>query len=181
MKQPSKKLDELIEYMEACALIARNAADIHNQSKELRHHADMVTAVVDALQRAAQLPISDDARDAARWRALIGCGRVRVLGSAGVRKPSPTGYAHIGVEFWTHHETPTDPASIDDLIAFTERAAAGAAQPQIADDIEQRARARFLEVHGLPARDPWEHAPSATRREYLKWARNNTPAKGESP
>lgn len=41
---------ELIEYMEACALIARNGADIHPQSKELRHHATMVSAAVELMR-----------------------------------------------------------------------------------------------------------------------------------
>src|SRR5687767_3195831 len=51
------KNGELIEYMEACALIARNGADIHPQSKELRHHADMVTASVAALRATHEPPV----------------------------------------------------------------------------------------------------------------------------
>lgn len=75
----------------------------------------------------------------------------------------------------------------DGSMTFTQSEATGridgffpvyrAAQPPVPDDIERRARARFLENHGIPACDPWEHAPSATRHEYLEWARNNTPTK----
>lgn len=85
--------------------------------------ADWIGRAIDLIcARPSQPPAPDDARDAARWRALVGCARVRVLGSAGLSKPSPTGYAHIGVEFWTHHEAPTDPAAIQALTAFVERA-----------------------------------------------------------
>jgi hypothetical protein len=52
-----------------------------------------------------------------------------------------------------------------------------ASQPPPVDDVEQRARARFIENHGLPAHDPWDLAPSATKQEYREWARNNTPTK----
>jgi hypothetical protein len=53
------------------------------------------------------------------------------------------------------------------------------AQPPPVDDVDQRARARFIENHGLPAHDPWDLAPSATKHEYREWARNNTPTKSE--
>jgi hypothetical protein len=49
-----KRLAEMAEYMEACALIARNGADIHNGSKELREHADMVTAIASYLSSAVE-------------------------------------------------------------------------------------------------------------------------------
>lgn len=45
-----------------------------------------------------------------------------------------------------------------------------AAQPP--DPVEVAARARFIEAHGLPANDPWDHAPSATKQQYREWARN---------
>jgi hypothetical protein len=51
-----KRLAEMAEYMEACALIARNGADIHNGSKELREHADMVTAIASYLSSAVETP-----------------------------------------------------------------------------------------------------------------------------
>jgi hypothetical protein len=69
-------------------------------------------------------PICDH-EDAERWRALIGCARVRVIGSAGIHQQvGTTGYAHIGVELWTHHEASSDPVAIDDLTAFADRAIA---------------------------------------------------------
>ena len=57
---------------------------------------------------------TDDARDAARWRALLASGRLRLLGSAGFdnsslygikdgRQADPSGYRHFGMEFWTIH------------------------------------------------------------------------------
>ena len=56
-----------------------------------------------------------NARDAARWRALLSSDRLRLLGSAGFgttssgqkavdsRIPDPSGYRHFGMEFWTKH------------------------------------------------------------------------------
>lgn len=49
--------------------------------------------------------------------------------------------------------------------------------PPALDPIEASARARYIELHGLPAHDPWELAPSATKEQYREWARNNTPTK----
>lgn len=50
-----------------------------------------------------------DAEDAARWRALMKCRRLRVIGSAGFGskvvgagpEADPRDYRHMGVEFWT--------------------------------------------------------------------------------
>lgn len=48
-----------------------------------------------------------DARDAARWRALLASERIRVLGSAGLMADTDpngrpyNGYAHLGLEIWT--------------------------------------------------------------------------------
>lgn len=53
--------------------------------------------------------VGDETRDAARWRALVGSARVRVIGSAGLRTNIDPygnpwdGYAHIGLELWTKH------------------------------------------------------------------------------
>lgn len=54
-------------------------------------------------------------------------------------------------------------------------------QPPVPDAIEAAARARFLQNHGLPAHDPWQHAPSATRHEYLEWARRDALTKEAKP
>lgn len=45
----------------------------------------------------------DDAKDAARWRAFVGCARIRPLGSAGLEQPEPNHYAHMGLEIWTRY------------------------------------------------------------------------------
>lgn len=39
--------------------------------------------------------------DAARWRAFLGSQRIRPLGSAGLDRPEPNNYAHMGFEIWT--------------------------------------------------------------------------------
>lgn len=71
-------------------------------------------------------------RNAERWRALVGCARVRILGSAGIRPANPSGHAHIAAEFWTHHDIATHPLAIEDLVAFADRAAqAKSAQPKL--------------------------------------------------
>jgi hypothetical protein len=48
--------------------------------------------------------------DAARWRALIGSGRIRALGSAGLymdtKHQKHSGYAHLGLELWTTNPEP---------------------------------------------------------------------------
>jgi hypothetical protein len=61
-----KRLAEMAEYMEACALIARNGADIHNGSKELREHADMVTAIASYLSSAVETDWKHRAEEAER-------------------------------------------------------------------------------------------------------------------
>jgi hypothetical protein len=44
-------------------------------------------------------------RDAAKWRAMLSCARVRPLGSAGCERDEEHNpdYAHIGFELWTHY------------------------------------------------------------------------------
>lgn len=66
---------------------------------------DDPTEIVDRL---AALTASGDARDAARWRALLEGGRVRMLGSANVdhtgEKPAREGeWIHFGAEFWSEY------------------------------------------------------------------------------
>ena len=45
--------------------------------------------------------------DAAKWRALMSCGRIRNLGSAGLNDPKAES-AHVGFEFWTSYSVPED-------------------------------------------------------------------------
>lgn len=62
----------------------------------------------------SQLRAERDAavRDAARWRATVGCARVRVLGSAGLDQ-STDPYAHIGIELWTRYDMEGRDCSFD--------------------------------------------------------------------
>ena len=56
--------------------------------------------------------------DALKWRTLLNCGRIRVIGSAGLRDPKST-YAHIGLEIWTTKIQGADSSeSIADLEKF---------------------------------------------------------------
>lgn len=45
--------------------------------------------------------MNTNAQDASRWRAFIGSARIRIIGSAGIRKPEENHYAHVGMEIWT--------------------------------------------------------------------------------
>jgi hypothetical protein len=65
--------------------------------------------------------------DGQRWRALVGCARIRVLGSAGLVSANPDGYAHLGLELWTHHEAGHEGPAVEWLTAFADRCIA--AQP----------------------------------------------------
>lgn len=75
----------------------------------------------------------DDVRDAARWRAVVGCARVRVLGSAGLHSDTdmygnPHGNnAHIGLELWTKHDAGSYPEAIADFTKFADKAVAESA------------------------------------------------------
>jgi hypothetical protein len=73
---------------------------------------DDIDMLVDAMLAAAPSAHCGDreaeARDAERWRALIGCSRIRLLGWAGldadgVPPPESDGYVHFSAEFWTHY------------------------------------------------------------------------------
>ena len=65
---------------------------------------------------------SGDAVDAARWRALIGSARIRVLGSVGLHSDTDpngrpfNGYAHIGLELWTRHDGGHSPSDAADWL-----------------------------------------------------------------
>lgn len=76
-----------------------------------------------------------DARDAARWRALLTCARIRILGHAGFlpdgqsRKAHPE-YRHFGAEFWTHHDAGNEQSDAADIISQFADAAIAAQQRQ---------------------------------------------------
>jgi hypothetical protein len=56
----------------------------------------------------------------ARWRAVLNCARLRALGSAGIEKPNAEGYAHLGLEMWTHYDAPTEPIAQEWLTKFAD-------------------------------------------------------------
>lgn len=62
-----------------------------------------------------------DAEDAARWRAFIGCARIRPLGSAGLEQPDPNNYAHMGLEIWTVYGRDYSPELLKKMDAENER------------------------------------------------------------
>jgi hypothetical protein len=50
------------------------------------------------------------------WAALAACARIKVMGAAGLHSESPdfaSPQAHIGLEFWTHHEAKGDAQDIN--------------------------------------------------------------------
>jgi hypothetical protein len=79
--------------------------------------------------------LEDKSLAAARWNALMGCARVRVLGSAGLKDPvDPNGkafgnYAHIGLELWTKHSGETLPGVIELIEKFADKATAALSEP----------------------------------------------------
>ena len=62
--------------------------------------------IVELIQRELKVKLeaaSQDATDAKKWRALIGSGRIRVLGCAGLTSDQPSfqlPYAHLCMEIW---------------------------------------------------------------------------------
>lgn len=111
---------------------ARVSAVINQIAKAVEATAAGESVHVDRLLgRAAELAWfcssmpHDCVANAQRWEAVIMQGRVRVIGSAGVKsKTDPNGepydnYAHIGLELWTKHRSDaTYPAAISDLEGY---------------------------------------------------------------
>lgn len=48
---------------------------------------------------------NQNAIDGSRFRALLSCPRIRIVGSAGFKKDNPDTYRHLGLEFWSHYGT----------------------------------------------------------------------------
>lgn len=59
---------------------------------------------------------------AKRWRALISCERLRLLGRAGFDNDDKSGYRHFGMEFWTKWDGSTfdNSREIDTLEKYTD-------------------------------------------------------------
>ena len=70
----------------------------------------------------------DILKGAERWRALIGCARIRALGSAGITSDTSTygepygNKCHLGIELWTVHECQSEPIAIEWLTFFADKA-----------------------------------------------------------
>jgi hypothetical protein len=82
-----------------------------------------------SIMRTATPTAAADSEDAARWRALVGSARIRILGSAGLHRDTDpngqpfNGYAHIGLELWTQHgggHSPSD--AVDWLTRYVDAA-----------------------------------------------------------
>ena len=89
-------------------------------TKEEKMMWDMLHAAL----RARAVPDAVALNDA-RWRALIGCKRIRLIGCSGVH-PDGTlmadrdGHVHFGAEFWTHHDSESSQVSINVITAFAD-------------------------------------------------------------
>lgn len=76
--------------------------------------------------------LTDDAQDAARWRAFVNCARVRLFGWAGYGSTKggrtvdadPRHYRHFGAEFWTIYDAPSDSMAKEILTGFADAAVA---------------------------------------------------------
>lgn len=68
----------------------------------------------DAIAALAQVN-ADNARDAARWRAMLDSQRIRMIGSAGIIRPEANNYAHFGMEIWTKYGTSLNPVQLEQM------------------------------------------------------------------
>lgn len=102
--------------------IAQRLRAIYDMGEGYRYSALLEAA--DALSRAPSATGAAEAVDAARWRALFGCKRIRVLGYArGGREGRDGPIRHIGFE-WTSDQEPYCDLELQDgkdrLIEFTD-------------------------------------------------------------
>lgn len=51
--------------------------------------------------------------DAERWRALMNSGRIRIMGSGGMKDGDDPRVAHVGLELWAWFPPDTDIAAIN--------------------------------------------------------------------
>jgi len=77
------------------------------------------------------------ARDAARWRAVLGSAYLCPHGNAGVSTPMPNNYAHLGLELWTKFDEDEDVSSenaraVEWLTKYADIARAAQAEPKSA-------------------------------------------------
>lgn len=92
-----------------------------------------VHRLVAALEAKAGVYGQDDGgfeQDALRWRAVIGCARVKALGSSGLSSDfdpygNPHGNnAHVGLELWTMHDAGTEELGVRWFNKFADKAVA---------------------------------------------------------
>lgn len=91
--------------------------------------AHEVIATVDAALAAGETTTTDtpnsDTADADKWRALVNCGRLRVIGTGSWGTP----HAHIGIEMWATfpdrqavaHEHAAAVAKLEEFAALNQR------------------------------------------------------------
>ncbi len=105
---------------------AETWAKAHNVQIERAEKAESALAAEQARCRELEA-------DARRWRGLINCRRIRVMGRAGFNGDQK-GYRHIGIEFWTHHQCATEGDAKEALIEFVEAAIDAATAREGAED-----------------------------------------------
>jgi len=88
---------------------------------EREHSARMKAAYDTAFKQAWE---NSGGKDGERWRAFIGCDRIRLIGSAGIEMEQAENYAHIGLEAWTVHPEGSDKKAEEWLIKFADKAIA---------------------------------------------------------
>lgn len=97
---------------------------------------------------------TDNVEDAAKWRALRNCARISHMGSAGIVDPQPGNYAHLTLNFWTVHDAPSDPLTLEWFDKFVE----------IAQRAQATVRRNFVGIGELE-RTGYIPAGSAAERE----------------
>ena len=119
--QLTTQTEKLAEAERSVDRLSAKADAALREGETLRRERDTQTAIAERYRE-----------DAERWQAVIGCARVRVLGSAGL-DPNSTyyreGYAHIGVELWTQHPAPREEWARQELTKFADVARALAHGP----------------------------------------------------
>ena len=95
------------------------------KQESTRQFLDRVLTHARTLERERQGLAAEVGRlteDATKWRAFIGCKRIRVIGWAELNTPTP--YAHIGLELWTMHEADSEPNAVHRVEQFVAKCVA---------------------------------------------------------
>lgn len=97
-KQTAREVEAKVAACSRCQLpIFEGQSFLVIEGKAMHAPDKCITLLRSELQQAREL--------AAKWDALMGCGRVRLLGCAGLDDPASE-YAHIGFELWTLYAAP---------------------------------------------------------------------------